>query len=118
MRRDVLRKQMLEQRTLHAETRSIDYKLMQLRRAAVDATKLTESGEWNAYLQQIAALNEADEEALLGQRTASETGIYMDADQCQRIEFERALLRAKIQARNECIEIPKKIIHGSADARD
>jgi hypothetical protein len=113
MRRDVLRKRILESKASSVDARDLDYKLKQLRRAAVDAEKLTQSEEWDAYLQQIAALNEADQQALMGHRTASETGIYMDADQCQRIEFERALLRAKIQARNECIEIPKTIIQGS-----
>lgn len=118
MRRDILRQRLLEGVDLRAQSRDVEYKLRQLRRAAVDAEKLTQSEEWNAYLQQVAALNEADRVALEGHRTASETGIYMDADQCQRIEFERALLRAKIQARDECIEIPKAIIQRSTAKRD
>ena len=118
MRRDILRNRILEGKVEQDQTRTIDYKLRQLRRAAVDAEKLTSSQEWNAYLQQVAALNEADTSALEGLRTSSDNGLFMSAEECQKTEFERALLRAKIQARNECIEVPNKILQGSSAARD
>ncbi len=118
MRRDILRKQVNTQKAFHAETRSLDYKLAQLRRAQLDAERLTELPEWNVYLQQVEALNEADRAALAGAQSSSELGIYLSPEKCAQLEFERALLRAKIQARNECIEIPKAIIQRATATRD
>ena len=118
MRRDVIRKKLEDARKSSHVEHNVEYKLRQLRRAEVDARNLTQSPEWDVYLQQVAALNEADEQALHGLRGSSDTGIYMSPEQCHQLEFERAMLRAKIQARNECVEIPKTILQGSAAKRD
>jgi hypothetical protein len=118
VRRDILRKRLDAQKLLHVETRGVDHKLAQLRRARLDATRLTEQPEWDGYLQQVEALNEADRVALEAPSSSSELGVYMSPEKCQQLEFERALLRAKIQARNECIEIPKAILQRATATRD
>jgi hypothetical protein len=120
VRRDTLRAELensLRERVAAKRTQR-DVNLRVLQRAAVDATKLTESEEWDIYLQQVQALNEQDVNLLLCLPTASDLQVYQTAEECQRNEFERALLRARIHARNECIEIPKRILQGAAESRD
>lgn len=113
-----MRKRLEQARAVSTEHRDLDYKIRQLQRAQVDAVQLTQSPLWDGYLQQIAALNEADEEAFRGVVGPSELGSYMSAEQCQKLEFERAVLRAKIQARNECIQIPRRILQGTSSTGD
>jgi hypothetical protein len=119
VRRDTLRQEIAARLAQKSWDRKRDREFATriMERAQVDAKRLTDSPEWNIYLQQVEALNERDCKALEALQSALETPTYMTADACQRLQFDCAVLIARIQARNECIDIPKRI-QGAADPLD
>lgn len=96
-------KRALERRQQHA------FNLGVLQRAAVDQSVLTADPRWNAYLQQVAALNAADQRQLDDLQARIDSAEYLSPEQAQTAAFTRRLLLARIHTRNECLEIPKRI---------
>lgn len=115
MRYDAVRSAQLSFAEARKRERRIDIEYQQkvIRRAEVDAEKLTDSPLWNAYLEMIEAVNEDDAKELEGLQAALESPEFRTAEQCQALQFKCQLLIARIQARDECIAIPKRI-QGSA----
>ena len=118
MRRDIIRARVDAERKQRTQQTSLEYQLGVLRRARLESAKILESAEWQVYCERIQALNEKDQSALDGLLSMSDMGTYLTPEQCQSVEFHRSVLKAKIQARNECIEIPKTILSGTASESD
>lgn len=121
MRLDNLRQKIAKREAARAwdrkQARHLESVRGMLERAAVDSRHLTDTPEWDAYLQRIEVLNERDCKLLEELQAVLEDPFYMTAEQCQKNHFQIAVLIAAIRARNECIEIPKQL-QGAADALD
>lgn len=119
MRLDALQKHAQEQGDKFEAKRAVDmdYARGVLARARVDAQHLVDSPVWNAYLEMIEAINENDCRRLEGLQAVLEDPGYRTAEECQKTQFDCAILIARIQARNECIEIPKRIQGAAAATR-
>lgn len=111
MRKDVLARQAYDAAQEARESRAVaaQYAHNVMRRATLDAEKLTRSATWNAYLEQVEALNEDDCKQLESLQAELEAPEFRNAEKCQETQFKCALLIARVQARNECIDIPKRL---------
>ena len=112
MRRDTVRARVEELRNRRSADEKVDlaFKLGVLKRAHLETASLIRDPNWQAYLERVAAMNETDQSALDAMVSMSDTLVYMTPGMCHAVEFQRAVLVAKIQARNECIQIPQEIL--------
>lgn len=118
MRRDTVRARVDELRKRRNADEQVDraFKLGVLKRAHLETANLLSDPHWQAYVERVSAMNEMDQSALDGMVSMSDTLIYMTPEMCHAVEFQLAVLVAKIQARNECIQIPQEILGTTAES--
>lgn len=89
-----------------------------LRQAAVPMERLTHSEHWDTFLRYGEAIQEQDREALrqLGERlTAAE---YLSDLSLATLRHAAALLRAKLDARQELLDLPKSIVQSASPVNE
>lgn len=89
-----------------------------LRKISGDLAMLTSSELWNKYLSLVLDLQRPDVAALADLEERGRQGEFETAEESARRHFEVSILRERIRAREECIDIPKALLAGTPGAQE
>jgi len=113
MRRDVLRKEFLEtaERAKAAKALEVSKMIERARRRAVlDHAFLTGHEVWDRFLQHVEDLQANDRDELTELERQEHSTEYESAEASARRRHRTAILRERISARLEVIELPRKLM--------
>lgn len=79
-------------------------------RERIDAALLTGSEPWDRYLQQLHEWSQKDQEELDQIESEERSGSYLSAEKLSEQAHRKAVLRARIEVRHECIRLPQAIL--------
>jgi hypothetical protein len=92
--------------------------LRQMAQAGTAAEQLTAEPRWNLFLQTVKALDEPDQQALEQVEAAILSPTTVAQETLVTLKISHALLRGRLQARAEVLDIPKKLVEDGRNARE